>query len=122
MSQNWHYQIEEPLGADCGDLKAPRCPKCGYDLRGSSTGRCAECGYRPTKLELREASDARTRQMFELEDLHFKLRVGCWFGGVGAMGIALSRWIGLTVAVSGPKWKSWLSSTKTRTSRKKENP
>jgi hypothetical protein len=95
MSQNWHYQIEEPLGADCGDLKAPRCPKCGYDLRGSSTGRCAECGYRPTKLELREASDARTRQMFELEDLHFKLRAGWWFGGLGAVGIALSRWIGL---------------------------
>jgi len=95
MSQNWHYQIEEPLGADCGDLKAPRCPKCGYDLRGSSTGRCAECGYRPTKLELREASAATTRQMFELEDLHFKLRVGCWLGGLGAMGIAFSRWIGL---------------------------
>ncbi len=95
MNLPWYDKLEEPPDVDCGDLKAPRCPNCGYDLRGSSMGRCTECGYRPTKLELREASDATTRQMFELEDLHFKLRVGCWLGGLGAVGIALSRWIGL---------------------------
>jgi hypothetical protein len=87
--------MEEPIDVDCGDRKAPRCPNCGYDLRGSSTRRCPECGYRATKLELREAAEATTRQMFEVEDLHLKLRAGWWFGGVGAVGIALSRWIGL---------------------------
>ncbi len=87
--------MEDPLDVDCGDRNAPRCPRCGYDLRGSSTGRCAECGYRPTRLELQEAAEATTRQLLEVEDLRFKLRAGWWFGGIGAAGIALSRWIGL---------------------------
>ena len=87
--------MEEPIDVDCGDRKAPRCPNCGYDLRGSSTRRCSECGYRATKLELREAAKATTRQMYEIEDLHVKLRAGYWIGGLGAVGIALSRWIGL---------------------------
>ncbi len=95
MNRNLHYEMEEPIDVDCGDRKAPQCPNCGYDLRGSSTRRCPECGYRTTKLELREAAEATTRQMFELEDRHFKLRAGWWFGGLGAVGIALSRWIGL---------------------------
>ncbi len=95
MNRNLYGQMEEPIDVDCGDRKAPRCPRCGYDLRGSSTRRCAECGYRATKLELREAAEATTRQMFEVEDLRFKLRAGCWFGGLGAVGIALSRWMGL---------------------------
>ena len=88
-------QLEEPLDVDCGDRKAPRCPNCDYDLRGSSTRRCPECGYRATKLELREAAKATTRQMYEIEDLHVKLRAGYWIGGFGTAGIALSRWVGL---------------------------
>lgn len=95
MNLHWYDQSQEPIDVDCGDQKAPRCPRCGYDLRGSSTLRCAECGYRATKLELREAAEATTRQMFEVEDVRFKLRAGWWFGGFGAVGIALSRWIGL---------------------------
>ena len=95
MHSHWYDQLEEPLDVDCGDRKAPQCPKCGYDLRGSSTGRCSECGYRPTNLELREAARATTRQIYEIEDLHVKLRAGCWIGGCGAVGIGLSRWIGL---------------------------
>ncbi len=95
MNRNWYDQMEEPINVDCGDRKAPRCPQCGYDLRGSPTRRCPECGYRPTRLELREAAEATTRQMFEIEDLHLKLRAGCWFGGFGVVGIALSRWVGL---------------------------
>ncbi len=87
--------MEEQIDVDCGDRKAPRCPRCGYDLRGSSTLRCTECGYRATKLELREAAQATTRQMFEVEDLHFKLRAGFWLGGFGVAGIALLRWVGL---------------------------
>ncbi len=95
MNRNWYHQMEEPIDVDCGDRKAPRCPGCGYDLRGSSTRRCTECGYQATKLELREAAEATTRQRFEVEDVRLKLRAGWWFGGFGAAGIALSRWIGL---------------------------
>ncbi|MCZ6655329.1 MAG: hypothetical protein O7D91_20165 [Planctomycetota bacterium] len=95
MNLHWYDQLEEPIDVDCGDRKAPLCPRCGYDLRGSSTRRCAECGYQATRLELQEAAKAKTRQIFEVEDLHFKLRVGWWFGGLGAVGIALSHWIGL---------------------------
>ena len=95
MNMHWYDDLEDPADVACGDRKAPQCPNCGYDLRGSPTGRCAECGYRPTKLELREAAKAKTRQMYEIEDLHLKLRAGCWFGGFGAAGIGLSRWIGL---------------------------
>jgi len=95
MNLHWYDQLEEPIDVDCGDRKAPQCPRCGYDLRGSSTRRCTECGYQATRLELQEASKAKTRQMFEVEDVRLKLQAGWWFGGVGAVGIALSRWIGL---------------------------
>ena len=95
MNLHWYDQLKEPLDVDCGDRKAPLCPRCGYDLRGSSTRRCTECGYQATKLELREAADTTTRQMFEVEDIRSKLRAGWWLGGLGAVGIALSRWIGL---------------------------
>lgn len=95
MNRNWYDQIDEPISVECGDPKAPLCPRCGYDLRGSPTRRCPECGYQPTRLELREAAEATTQQMYELEDLHFKLRAGCWLGGFGMAGIALLRWVGL---------------------------
>jgi len=45
-----------PMGGRPAPLQdlhdGPRCPQCGYDLRGLTYLRCPECGHRPTREEL----------------------------------------------------------------------
>ncbi len=74
----------------------PRCPRCGYDLRGSPSLVCPECGLKASVGELsREAKRAR-REAMPFQDVNWRVRCGLAVGLGAALVCLATRWAGMT--------------------------
>ena len=63
----------------------PFCLHCGYDLRGSVSDRCPECGTAFNRKELEREAYALKNRLRQLETVHDWIGVGMRIAVAGAV-------------------------------------
>lgn len=86
--------------------RPPRCPGCGYDLRGAPSRACPECGLKVSVGELSYEAKRARREAMQFRDVNWRIRCGLVVGLSIAVVTALSwKWqmggITLVIGVLG---------------------
>lgn len=82
-------QLDRELAGDGPSPVPMNCANCGYDLRGSASARCPECGHITLRKEAAQQSQAIKRALEEYKEAIEWGRRGMI---VGAVGLALAGW------------------------------
>lgn len=69
MSRREDARIERALTGMLARSGYPVCERCGYDLRGSLSGHCPECGMSPTAAQERRLADGRDTRRTNQADI-----------------------------------------------------
>lgn len=74
----------ERMGNDrIGAAAPPLCQACGYNLTGTASKRCPECGWVTTPKELARQAEELRLQIAELEDVNKWIWVGFKAAAIG---------------------------------------
>ncbi|HNQ22220.1 MAG TPA: hypothetical protein PKK06_03915 [Phycisphaerae bacterium] len=78
-------QLDRMLGTEWHSPLPPVCPRCDYNLTGSVTNRCPECGYIFQQRELRRSDSNLRAQLLALRDTEEWGRLGFKLALVGVV-------------------------------------
>ncbi len=92
------------MGGDWHPDLHPFCLHCGYDLTGSVSDRCPECGHAFSRKEIEREAYALKTQLRQLDTVNDCVRIGFRLGVIGSALVVptvLFKWTGWWGAALG---------------------